>query len=273
MDHGTGARNQDENDGKHEFLYIVMLLLTCWQGSIYLLTQVWLVTLFLSGRTVISNSSSNFALIIFIVTLCLHFLVNGPGARHGSLFILTIAVIASLYDIYVETITAVFISYVIVVGIGAVTFVIACCNLGAEMQTAMSPKLFSVTRLALKHILDNAIVPTDSNASPTVPNGVQNVLFSASFILSTMSLWLQASGVPLLHPMRRSSYSLDLRNRPSLVASILYWSGAVLLMAFTILTIFVSSTGTPIVAKVGFGVFVFGSGEVLFRQYDEFGCE
>ncbi|KAL5503948.1 hypothetical protein ACEPAH_8020 [Sanghuangporus vaninii] len=270
MDHGSGTRNQTENDGKHE---LVILLLTCWQGTIYLLTQVWLVTIFLSGRTIISTSSSKFALIIFIVTLCLHFLVNGPEARHGSLFFIAIAVIASLYEIYGETITAVFICHVIVVGIGAVTFVIACYNVGAEMQTAMSPKLFTVTRLALKHMLDNAIVPTDSYASPTVPNGVQNVLFSASFILSIMSLWLQASGVPLLHPMRRSSYSLNLRSRPSLVASILYWSGAVLLMAFAILTICVSSTGTPIAEKAAFGVLVFCSGEVLFKQYDESGRE
>ncbi|KAL5485818.1 hypothetical protein ACEPAI_6860 [Sanghuangporus weigelae] len=223
-------------------------------------------------KIVISSASSNSALAIGAITWSLHFGANALGARSFSFFSMAVAVFASLYEVYIEAVTAVFVCFSITISIAVAIFLIACCNLDAEMQSIMNSKLFTVTSLVLKHLLDNNIIPVNYDNSSVAVHGIKSALFLASFIFSIMSLWLQACGVHLSNPIRSSSYSLAFSNRASMAASILYWSGAAFLVALLVMTV-MSWVTIPMAVKVACGVLVFCASAELYQQCKKSGRE
>ena len=107
----------------------------------------------------------------------------------------------------------------------------------------------------VKQLLDNGIIPMDTPSSPSILLELHHVVFSLSFTLSIMSLWLQTIGIPLLPPSRTGPGTLTRREGASLVATILYWGGAIFLAAYIFLTVVVSSSEMSIIVKLAYAVF------------------
>ena len=109
--------------------------------------------------------------------------------------------------------------------------------------------------LVVRQLLDNGIIPMDTLSSPSVLLELHRVVFSLSFMLSIMSLWLQTIGIPLLPPSRTCPGPLTRREGASLVATFLYWGGAIFLVAYIFLTVIVSSSEMSIIVKLACAVF------------------
>lgn len=120
--------------------------------------------------------------------------------------------------------------------------------------------------MILKSLLDNGIIPIDNASDHSVLSDPQSAFFVESFILSILALWLHASGIHILSPTRRASYSLSQANRPAIAASVLYWASAVLVVANVIIAALQSSAETPVVIRVACGVFAVCAITFVFKE-------
>ncbi|KAL5485812.1 hypothetical protein ACEPAI_6854 [Sanghuangporus weigelae] len=217
---------------------------------------IWSTALFVSSQTIAIGGASGTMMNFVASASCLQLLVKPLGERRVALTSIAFAMIVSLCDLYLGGITAVFVCYLMTIALGAVIFcLIVANNSRAARRGSNDVNLFPVTILIMRQLIENDIVLMNSDSDITALHNFQSGIFAASFILSTVALWLQAIGIHPLNPMLRTSYSIAIRERPRAVASILYWSGAMLTLAYLVIIIIISSDGTPILVKISCAAF------------------
>lgn len=119
--------------------------------------------------------------------------------------------------------------------------------------------------MILKSLLDSGIIPIDNTNGHSALSDLQCAFFVESFILSILALWLHASGIPILSPTRRTSYSLSQTNRPAIAASVLYWASALLVVVNVAITAIQSSAETPVIIRVACGIFAVCTIATVFK--------
>ncbi|OCB85320.1 hypothetical protein A7U60_g7625 [Sanghuangporus baumii] len=217
---------------------------------------IWSIALFVSSQTIAVGGASGTMMNFIASASCLQLLVKPLGERRVALTSIAFAMIVSLCDLYFGGITVVFVCYLVTIALGAIIFcLIVANNSRATRRGSNNINIFPVTILIMRQLIENDIVLMDSDSNPTTLHNFQSGIFAASFILSTMALWLQAIGIHPLDPMLRTSYSIAIRERPRAATSILYWGGAILALAYFVISIIISSDGTPIFVKMACAAF------------------
>ncbi|KAL5525981.1 hypothetical protein ACEPAG_7319 [Sanghuangporus baumii] len=211
-----------------------------------MLIIAWLVALFVSNVT---DSTSSLVMNFIVSGSCLHFLAEALGEERITLASIALAIVVSSYKTYIGVHMAIFFLYVSIVSIGGGMFLlIALRRLRSAGRNNVCTKAFTMATLILRQLLDNGIIPIETNSFPSTLHDLHEVLFAASFILSIMSLWLQSIGIRLLNPMNYTSN--DRCDGASFVAFVLYWGGAVFLAAYVVVTMMISSSETSVFAKL-----------------------
>ncbi|OCB85304.1 hypothetical protein A7U60_g7609 [Sanghuangporus baumii] len=206
----------------------------------------WLVALFVSN---ITGSTSSLLMNFIVSGSCLHFLVEALGEERVTLASIVFAMIVSSYKTYLGGVVVIFFLYISIITLGGGIFLLTVMRrFRAARQDNIGTKAFIMATLILRQLLDNGIIPADAGFSTSSLHDVHEVLFEASFVLSIMSLWLQSIGIRLLNPIHCTP---DVRcDGASVVAFILYWSGAAFLVGYAVITMIISSPGTPVFAKL-----------------------
>ena len=80
-----------------------------------------------------------------------------------------------------------------------------------------------------------------------------------------MALWLAGAGVEILNPFRPVFNDSTQDKRSPIVASALYWTGAVIVIAYVGSITAISASDTPAIAKVACTVFAVCAVAVAFK--------
>lgn len=210
------------------------------------------------------------------------------GERLVTYVALVVAIILSLTDIYTgesHSVTG-FVSTVIATYLGAMVFLLASVlhNPNASQnKSAHSSKLFVMvsrvlgisfiivltliqSNMLLKALLNLGVIPMSEDSGPAIMDELQHTFFAVSFLLSTMALMLHASGVPILSPIRRASFSLASKNRAAVMTSVLYWLGTMAVVANMIITAILVSAEIPIIIQVASVTFAARTTAIVFRD-------
>ncbi|KAL5522153.1 hypothetical protein ACEPAF_7599 [Sanghuangporus sanghuang] len=222
-----------------------------------------LIALFISSGPYSVCSPASLGLYFVISGSCLQILVDRYDYRLVTLAAIVLVGIVSSSEVYLHesTIPSV-LAITLIISSEALLLIAATRNLRKENDTIGVSKVYAATTLIFKHLLDQGILPLDGTTEPSIQSTLRRTFFTIAFMLSIMSLWLQAIGIRLLNS--RNCKRDIFRCWASLLATILHCIGAGFSFAYIVVAAYYSASEVPFIIKLAFTALGFWTIAVFF---------